>query len=165
MKKRLITIVMVLMTIVAGGLATRAIAVQEASKPAPVAGQMGKGWHHGHHDRHGRMEAVADVLDLTQAQRTEIKGIIKSERETMGPLLKQLRESRKELRDAALNGTFDEAKVRAIATQQAQARTEMIVSRTRMANRIFALLTPDQKTLAKKLLPLLEPRMGFDHRF
>ncbi len=110
-------------------------------------------------------EAVADVLDLTQNQRTEIKGIVKNERQEMRPLLKQLRESRRDLKAAVFNGTFDEAKVRAIAAKQAQARTELVVSRARMANHIFALLTPAQQTLAKKLLPLLEPRKGFGHRF
>jgi protein CpxP len=165
MKKRLIVSVLVVMTVVAGGFATRALAVSQGATPAPMTGRMEKGWHHGHHGHHGRMEALANVLDLTQKQRTEIKGILKSEREKMRPLMKQMWESRRELRAEALNGHFDEAKVRAIATKQAQARTELIVSKTRMANRIFALLTPAQQTMAKKLLPLLEPREGFGHRF
>lgn len=165
MKKRLIVSVLVVMTVVAGGLATRALAVSEGSAPAPMSARMEKGWHHGHHGRHGRWEALADVLNLNQKQKTEIKAIIQSERQKMRPLVKQLREGRRDLKAAVLNGAFDEAKVRVIAAKQAQARTELIVSRARTANRIFALLTSAQQSMAKKLLPLLEPRMGFGDRF
>ena len=56
-------------------------------------------------------------------------------------------------------GIFDEAKVRALATQQAQAHIEMTVAQTRIHNEMFQLLTPEQQTQLKAMQARHEARM------
>ena len=56
-------------------------------------------------------------------------------------------------------GPFDEAKVRAVATQQSQAMTELMVQKARIKSELVAVLTPDQKDKLAKLQARREARM------
>jgi Spy/CpxP family protein refolding chaperone len=120
----------------------------------------GKGRHPGH-----RLEMMAEVLDLTDEQRKQIKEIVASEREAVKPLTRQLREKHKELRAATQGGAFDEAAVRSLAAGQAGIFTELIVAKARVTSRIFAVLTPEQKAKAEKIRPLWEGRRGHRRGF
>jgi protein CpxP len=99
---------------------------------------------------------MAEVLGLNDAQKEQISAVLKSGWEKNAPLRRQMAESRKQLIKATKTTAFDEAAVRAIATNIAQIKTEMIVSRARVQNQIYALLTPEQRDLAEKLHPLME---------
>ena len=57
------------------------------------------------------------------------------------------------------SGTFDEAKVRALAAQHTQTMTDLIVEKARVHNQIFQLLTPEQKAKATKLMQHHEQHM------
>ena len=57
------------------------------------------------------------------------------------------------------NLTFDEARVRALATQQAQTMTEMIVQKARIESEMIQILTPEQKTKLNDLRAKHEQRM------
>ena len=50
------------------------------------------------------------------------------------------------------NGAFDEAKVRAAASQQSQTMTDLIVEKARIHSQLFQILTPEQKTKMTKLM-------------
>jgi len=102
------------------------------------------------HGRHGHgfgpmMGFYADYLDLTDAQKAQMKDIMTKEKPTIKPLMQQLTDSHKQLRQLETAGTFDEAKVRAVATQQAQTMTELTVQRARIKSEMMQVLTPDQK--------------------
>jgi Spy/CpxP family protein refolding chaperone len=56
-------------------------------------------------------------------------------------------------------GTYDEAKVRALATQQAQTLIELSVQKTRIHNELFQLLTSDQQAKMKEMEARHEARM------
>ncbi len=58
------------------------------------------------------MARVAEHLNLTQAQQSEIKTIIASERQEVEPLFRQLAATRQQMRDATKDGNFDESQVR-----------------------------------------------------
>jgi protein CpxP len=102
---------------------------------------------HGHHrGGFGQMLGLyADYLDLTDAQRTQMKDIMTKEKPSIQPLMKQLADSHQQLRQLETAGTFDEAKVRAVATQQAQTMTELTVQKARIKSQLMQVLTPDQK--------------------
>ena len=119
----------------------------------------GKGHKRGH-----KLEIMAEVLDLTDEQRTQVREIIASEWETTKPLRTTLREKRRELRAAMQSGTFDEAAVRSIAASQAETFTELIVAKARGKSKIFAVLTPEQQAKAEKIRPLMQGRRGGHHR-
>jgi Spy/CpxP family protein refolding chaperone len=94
----------------------------------------------------------ADYLDLTDAQQAQIKQIMEKERPTLQPLFQQLGQGHQQLRQLEESGTFDEAKVRALATQQSQAMTELIVQKARIESEMIQVLTPDQKVKFTKFM-------------
>ena len=96
----------------------------------------------------GRM---AKALKLTDVQQSQIKTLLDAEREQVKPLIVKMQESRKLLVQAAEATTFDEAAMRALAVDQAATETELIVSRTKVQNQIYALLTTEQRELQKNL--------------
>ena len=106
------------------------------------------------------VERMAEVLGLSDAQKAKVSEILNVEREKTGPLRQQLFENRKQIMEAAFSGKFDEAAVRAMAEKQARIQTELIVSHARATSEIHALLTPEQRTLAEKLGPIMGPRHG-----
>jgi len=92
----------------------------------------------------------ADSLDLTDAQRTQMKDIMAKEKPTIQPLIEQLAQSHQQMRQLEASESFDEAKVRALATQQSQAMTELTVQKARIKSELMQLLTPDQKDKLSK---------------
>ena|SRR5581483_895135 len=105
---------------------------------------------------------LTEKLDLTDAQQAQVKDILAKEKPSLQPLMAQVDQSRAQIMREATSGSFDEAKVRAIASQQSQAETELSVAHARIASQIFNLLTPEQKTKALEMLQKHEARMQ-DH--
>lgn len=101
----------------------------------------------------------SDVLDLTQAQQDQAKAILEKEKPVIQPLMKQLMQSHKDLSSLEDSGTFDEAKVRALAAQNTQAMTELMVQKARVHAELIQILTPDQKTKLQQLRAKHEARM------
>jgi len=107
------------------------------------------GWS-GH--RHGHMGYMARELNLTDAQKQQIKTMMQSNRATLRPLLQQLAENRKAMLAATANGAFDQAKVQAIANQQSQAMAQLMVQKAAIQHQIYTqVLTPDQRTTADQM--------------
>ena len=98
-------------------------------------------------------ERMARELKLTEAQKAQVRAIFAEEREQTRPLQEMLEQGRRQLHEATMAATFDEAAVRAIAAGQAEARTELMVSHARTRSRINAILTPEQRTAAEKMAP------------
>ena len=100
----------------------------------------------GHHGGFARMLGFyAEYLDLTDAQQAQMKDILAKEKPTIKPLMQQLAQGHQQMSQLEQAGTFDEAKVRALANQQSQTMTELIVQKARIKSELVALLTPDQK--------------------
>ena len=106
------------------------------------------------------MARVARELDLTDAQQSAIKAIITNEFAAARPLLDKMAENRKQMLAATAGGQFDEAQVRALATEQAQVITELIVAKERAKAKVYQELTPDQRTKADQMLERLGPHPG-----
>jgi len=87
----------------------------------------------------------SDVLDLSSAQQDQIKAIMQKEKPTLVPLMQQMKQFRSQMNQLE-SGTFDEAKVRALATQQSQTMIELAVQHARIKAEMLQVLTPDQKT-------------------
>lgn len=101
----------------------------------------------------------SDVLDLTQAQQDQAKAILAKEKPVIQPLMKQLMQAHKDLTSLEDSGTFDEAKVRALAAQNTQTMTELIVQKARIHAELVQILTADQKTKLQQLRARHEARM------
>ncbi|HKR29175.1 MAG TPA: Spy/CpxP family protein refolding chaperone [Terriglobales bacterium] len=112
-------------------------------------GQHGWGFH-----GPGRFPAafIAHELNLSDAQKTQIKGIWNAERPTVTPLLRQILSGCDQMASANANGNFDEAKARAIADEQATTVSQLFVERERLISRIYnEVLTPEQRVKADQL--------------
>jgi len=145
-------------SIAIGAPGSTAPAVADTGKVCPkdeaaAEGHCGKHWkHHGHrHGYHHGHHHLWKELHVTDAQKTQIRAIISEERAKMKPLLEQLKAGRNELKALRESGTFDEAKVRSIAKGQADTIIELIVIKERMKSKVYAVLTPEQRTKAQEL--------------
>jgi protein CpxP len=136
MSKKFLIIPAILMAL-AAGLATSAL----AQRPGKGFGHHG-GW---------MLKRMAKQLNLTDAQQTQIKGIMAGEKPKIQPLMQQLRQNQ-QAQNANINGTFDENQARAFAGKQAQIMTDLIVEKQRMRSEVYAVLTPEQRQKAQQLM-------------
>jgi Spy/CpxP family protein refolding chaperone len=93
---------------------------------------------------------LAKELDLTDAQRTQAKAILHKEHSTMKPLMEQVHQLDQQLKQF-VEGAYDEAKVQAVVSQQAQTLVQMKVQETRVHNELYQILTPDQQAKLKEI--------------
>jgi Spy/CpxP family protein refolding chaperone len=98
-------------------------------------------------------------LDLTDAQKAQVKAIMAKEKPTLQPLMLQMAQGHSQLRDLAIGGAFDEGKARELASQQSQVMTELAVQHARIASEMVQVLTPDQKTKLTTLINQRDQRM------
>jgi len=117
---------------------------------------------HGNHHEFGMGEQMlgffADYLNLSDAQQAQMKSILQKEHPVMKPLFQQSHQIDLQLRQY-VQVTYDEAKVRALATQKAQVDAEITVQKTRIHNELFQVLTADQQAKMKEMEARHEARM------
>jgi len=136
MHKKSIIFAAILMAL-AAGLATTAFAQHRG---------MGFGRNNGWMLKH-----MAKQLNLTEAQQTQIKGIMADEKSKVMPMMQQLRQN-EQAENVNVNGTFDENQARTFANKQAQLMTDLIVEKERMRSQVYAVLTPEQRQKALQLM-------------
>jgi periplasmic protein CpxP/Spy len=112
----------------------------------------GRGWGDG-------MPFFSDALDLTDAQRTQIKEIFHNARATMKPLMQQEMQSHQSMMQLITSGSFDQAKAQAIANQAAQVHAQIEVQHAQTASQAYQVLTAQQKTTFNELLAKHQQRM------
>lgn len=134
-----------------------ALAQSQTAADAPAAPSMHGYGHHFGMEGH-RMEFFSKALNLTDDQKTQMKAIMEKEHPAMKPMFQQERQIDQQLRQY-VQGTYDEAKVRALANQKAQIEAELTVSHTRVHNQMYQLLTPDQQSKLKEMEANHEARM------
>ena len=101
---------------------------------------------------HARMmDHMAKALELTAEQQTQVKALMEGMHTAEQARHAKRDELRKQLDAATANGQFDETRVRAIANEQAQLMADSLVEHERMKSKIFAILTPEQRTKAEAL--------------
>ena len=103
-----------------------------------------KGKRGGHH--HGGFGFMAEKLNLTDAQKAQVKEIMEASRAKMQPLREAGKANHQKMEAATANGQFDEAAVSAIAQEQATIGAQMIVEKARVKSQIFQILTAEQKS-------------------
>ena len=85
-------------------------------------------------------------LDLSDAQKSQVKQIMIAEKPTFKPLMQQEMQNHQQMTALVRSGSFEEAKAQSIAAQEAQIHTQIAVERAKVDAQIYQLLTPDQKT-------------------
>jgi len=117
-----------------------------AQDPGPAGNGFG-GRGHGH-----GFGFMARELNLTDAQRAQIKTIMQSNRASMKTVATQMAQNRAAMLTATANGAYDAAKIQVLAGQQAQLEAAMIVNRESVKHQIYTqVLTADQQAKAEQL--------------
>jgi protein CpxP len=129
-----------------------AVMAQDAAPAQPAQPSQPAHQFHGRHHHGGMMGMPFHALNLSDAQKAQMKQIMTQERPTLKPLMQQMSQGQSQLRTLELSGNFDEAQARTIATQQSQTMTELTVQRARIESQMVQLLTPDQKTRLNQML-------------
>ncbi len=152
MKRKMIAVGALLAVLLAGGYA-----VQAGPPGAGCRTHNGEAGGHGCRSRMnckedgGRLDKMVVVLGLSDSQRQEIEAVMTTQQENIAPLLEKIAAGRQQLWEAGRSSELDEAKVTALADEQAKLMSEMMVSRIREKNQIFAILTPEQQAKAEAL--------------
>jgi periplasmic protein CpxP/Spy len=121
-----------------------------------AVGQGGPGGPHGG-EPGDMMEHMSRVLNLTDAQKTQVKAIMDAERAATEPSRGKIEEIHKQIEATVMSGQFDEAQVRALAGQASQIMTDEMVEHVRAHAKIFALLTPEQRAKAQEMHKQMGP--------
>jgi Spy/CpxP family protein refolding chaperone len=114
---------------------------------------LGDGMHGGH-----MMGFLARKLDLTAAQRAQVKDIMAKEKPNFQPLMLQMVQSRQQMRQIVMANGFDEARIRELASQQTQTMTELTVQRARVSAEMIQVLTAEQKAKLTAMINQHEQR-------
>jgi len=102
------------------------------------------------------MGMMLHELNLTDAQKAQVKTIMQANHAAMKPLMLQMEQNRAAILAATANGAYKDpavqAKVQTLANQQAQLQAAMIVNREAIQHQIYTqVLTADQQAKVEQL--------------
>src|SRR5688572_10140828 len=102
----------------------------------------------------GRFMLPLGRLDLTEAQRTQVKEVLQAARPAEGDAsFQQMMELRRSLRAAVLADTPDQAQIDQLRASIGQAEAAALSKRIEVAQKIAQILTPEQREKARTLSP------------
>jgi protein CpxP len=104
-----------------------------------------RGFHGRGGGRHGGRMMGFRNLDLTDAQKAQMKQIRESSHQNLRPLMEQIRAKRQEIRQANQDGTFNEALVAQKLAEIAPLEAKLQGEQFRLHQQMLSVLTPDQK--------------------
>jgi Spy/CpxP family protein refolding chaperone len=144
--------------IIGGAVALAAALMMTAAAFA----QHGPGGHRGHGGPEGRGSLLghfSKVLDLNDAQTTQIKQLEDNFKESTKSLHAQLgKAGHGGPFEALKGGAFDEAAVRAAAQSRANLHVELEVAHARFFSQVYAVLTAEQKAKLAELHKQMQER-------
>jgi Spy/CpxP family protein refolding chaperone len=116
----------------------------------------GRGWGH-----HGPLGYVAHELNLSDAQRSQIKSMWQAEQPTVASLVQELASESKEMDSATAQGNLDESRVQAIAFRQGETIAKLLIEKERFKSKVYAsVLNPEQRSKADELQKIWHSRIA-----
>ncbi len=113
--------------------------------------------------RSGRTAMVAGMglraLDLTEAQRQQVRQLTEQYREQTKPLMDRVQAAQEARRQALEAIPFNEQQIRSASQALAEVEVELAVQRGRFQSDVYALLTPEQQARLQKMRADREARM------
>ena len=104
---------------------------------------LGHGWGH----EHGFMGHMFHDLNLTDAQKQQVKTIMEANKATMHSLMLQMTQNRLAMLQATSNGTYNQAAIQSLANQQAQLQAQMMIQHQALQHQVYTqVLTAEQQT-------------------
>lgn len=99
------------------------------------------------------------ALDLSDAQREQVRGVMQSHRAAFTEIGERQRQARSALDAAIQADAVDESAIRARAAEVAAVDADAAVLRARVRQEVFSLLTAEQQTKAREIQAEAERRM------
>ena len=141
-----------------------AIAVAVPVAVAQSANDSDKGGRHSHFGGHGGRGGFGMMgfgnLDLSDAQKAQLKQIHENHRQSIAPLMQEIRAKRQEIHQANQSGTFDEALVTQKLREIAPLEAKLMGEQSRIHQEMLSVLTPDQKTKLDQMREQFKSRRG-----
>lgn len=107
----------------------------------------GQGWSHP-----GPLGYVVHELNLSDAQKAQIKSMWDAERPAVASLVQELASEGKEMDSVSAQGNLDDSKVQGIAARQGETVAKLLVEKKRLTSKVYTtVLTPEQRTKAEEL--------------
>ena len=122
-------------------------------------GGAGRPMHHSRGGFMGGMELPLRQLNLTDDQKAQVKQIVQTEKPSMKPLMEQEHTAHMQMIQLITSGTFEQAKVAAIAAQESQTHMQLEIEHAKMASQIYRLLSSDQKAKVADIIAQHQQRM------
>jgi periplasmic protein CpxP/Spy len=109
---------------------------------------------HSHGDFFGgpMMGMFGDMLDLSDAQRAQIKQIYENAKPTLHPLREQEKKSHEALHQLITSGNFDQVKAQAIVNEETQVHAQLEMQHVLLASQAYQVLTAEQKTKLNEIM-------------
>lgn len=102
------------------------------------------------------------ALGVTDAQKQQVHTILRQHQSTAGPMIRQLVEERRKLRDTIRAETIDEKAIRAQAARVAGLEADLAVERAHIVHEIKPVLTTEQVAKLKDMQADVDERIdGF----
>jgi Spy/CpxP family protein refolding chaperone len=146
---------------ITGGLVTGAyLSAQDTGGPrGPFAER-----HGGPRGFGGPMGALGPLLaahlNLTDAQKAQLKGIVDSHRDEWKGLGDRAMEARQAVHSAVTADAVDEGLIRARAAELATIESDLAVARARIHAEVFQILTPEQQAQAREAQSQMQQRQN-----
>jgi periplasmic protein CpxP/Spy len=99
-------------------------------------------------------------LDLTAAQRDQVRGILAQHREETQGLRDQALEARRALDQAIQALPVDEGAIRSASAALGEVRTQQALARARVRSEVWNVLTPEQRAKAETMRAQMRERMN-----
>jgi Spy/CpxP family protein refolding chaperone len=138
---------------IAAGVALPVVAQPPDGRGGPLRGPGGFGGR-------GGPSPILRGLDLTDAQREQVRSITQAQRGDANSPQRRLADFNRQLQLAILAETPDIQKIEELKTSIAAAAAEELTSRIDVQTRIAQVLTPEQRTRAREALSKAVPAQG-----
>ena len=99
----------------------------------------------------GPLGPIMRQVNLTDAQREQVRSIVESHRDEMQALGERARPAHEALQAAINSGMFDEGTIRARYAEVANVEADVAVAQARVYSEVFQILTPEQQAEVTKL--------------
>jgi periplasmic protein CpxP/Spy len=120
--------------------------------PAVIHAQGDHGWGRREFGMRGPFDpGVLRRLDLTDAQREQIRAVYEQHRDELRTLGERLRTAHRAQSEAVNSIPVNEEQIRARSAEVAAAQTEMALLRARIHAAVYQVLTPEQQSKAQQL--------------
>jgi Spy/CpxP family protein refolding chaperone len=91
------------------------------------------------------------ALDLSEAQRQQVREILDANQEALRPLHERAFAAHQALEAAIMADAVDEATIRARSAEVAAVEADVAVARAGLVSKVFQILTPEQKARARAM--------------